>query len=284
MSQVAMLRWRWQAVAPLVTGYSQNLAEAAGKIERGQRQVINLETHNPQGQLQPSFLAASVKGVFRAAAVWLVERTAREQGATTYITCDYGRDVPDSWRPRLGLVDKQQLCPVSQVFGGAGCIGDNDDRSSLRQKSLVSFSFSRANDATYGRVTPSPVYRFAWEQIDNKGKPLRIDQLHFEPDTVLEARLEPANDFAVALLLLAADLISSGFFRFGRFTSRGYGVVRLIPDAYFYGPLLQLLSQDALPWTAVSSGISGSQVKFNSTQDRPMQLIWDKVNQAVAAE
>ncbi len=277
MSNVAILRWRWQAAAPLVTGYSQNLAEAAGKIERGQRQVINLETHNDRGQLRPSFLASSVKGVFRSAAAWLVERSAREQGASSYITCDYGQAVPESWRPRLGIREKAGLCPVSKVFGGAGCLGGNDERPTARLKSLVSFGFNQANDATYGSIRKSPPYRFAWEQIDNKGKKLWVEQLQFKPDTILEARLEPATDFAVALLLLSADLVGSGFFRFGRFTSRGYGVVRLIPKAYFLGNLMTLLRDDKITFQSAKGMHSGMEVAQALLKKDIFQVIHNEI-------
>lgn len=279
MSKVAILRWHWQPDAPLVTGYSQNLAEAAGKIERGQRQVINLETRNPEGQLQPGFLATSVKGVFRSAAAWLVERTARQLGASSYITCDYGRDVPEKWRPQLGIEAKTALCPVSKVFGGAGCTGEDSEIPTARLKSTVSFSFGRANDAAYGRVNKSPPYRFAWEQIENKGKQLRIDQLKFDPDTILETRIEPASDFAVALLLLSADLVSSGFFRFGRFTSRGYGVVRLQLQKYFYGDLMSLMVQDNISSLFVDIEGTGYRFRLPQTQQIPIQVVRETVEQ-----
>lgn len=281
MSQVALLRWRWQPAAPLVTGYSQNLAEAAGKIERGQKQVVNLETHNHQGQLQSSFLAASVKGVFRSAAAWLVERTAREQGATSYITCDYNRDVPEHWRPEVGNCQQTRLCPVSRVFGGAGCEDENDETPTLRLKSLVNFCFNKANDAAYGSTRQSSPYRFAWERIANEGKELWVEQLRFKPETILEVRIEPANDFAIALLLLSADLVSSGFFRFGRFTSRGYGVVRLSLQDYFYGSLLSLLSQGTIPRVAVKSGLSGYQVNFKQNQQLPMEIVRDEISRTL---
>ena len=50
------------------------------------------------------------------------------------------------------------------------------------------------------------------------------------PQPRLEVRFDPADDFALALVSLSADLIGSGLFRFGRFVSRGYGVVRLTFD------------------------------------------------------
>jgi len=245
----ATLIWDWQPAGPLVTGYSQNLAQATRRIERGARKVVNLQTHDASADhtLRASFLATSVKGVFRSAAEWLVERVATEMGAERFVTCGYGLAVPESKQRRLGITQRSGLCPVCQVFGGTGCLSGRDVAPAQRQVGHVRFSFNAANDATYGRTADSPRYQFAWEQVDweqveHTGKPLLIEQLRFEPDTVLEARVEDADDFALALLWLAGDLISSGFFRFGRFTSRGYGVVRLHPRACLRADLSTLLS------------------------------------------
>ncbi len=273
MSKVAILRWRWQPAGPLVTGYSQNLAEAAGEIERGQRSVINLKTRDETGRLVPSFLASSVKGVFRTAAAWLVERTARQLGADAYVTCDYGLAVPEGWRAKLGVRKREGLCPVCQVFGGSGCLGESDVAPATRLKSPVSFGFDRADDGTHGTVEKSPPYRFAWEQIENRGQKLVVEQLQFEDGVTLEARVEPAGDFAVALLLLAADLVGSGFFRFGRFTTRGYGVVRLEPAAYLMGGLDVLLAGDRLELKSVGERQSGQAIARTILGSDPLNLI-----------
>ncbi len=279
MSKVAMLRWSWQSAGPLVTGYSQNLAEAAGEIKRGQRSVINLKTRDATGELRPSFLATSVKGVFRTAADWLVERTARELGAQGYVTCDYGLAVPESWRPRLGVHKKKGLCPVCRVFGGSGCLGESDVAPVSRFKSPVSFGFDRADDATHGSVREGPPYRFAWEQIEKKGKDLYVEQLQFDPDTTLEARVEPASDLSLALLLLAGDLVGSGFFRFGRFTTRGYGVVRLRPTAHFMGGLAAALAGDGLTLQRVEGGKGGLAVARELLGREPLELVRGEVAQ-----
>lgn len=264
MTKIAQLTWRWQPQGPLVTGYSQNLAQATEQIQRGARQVINLQTHDatPSHPLRPSFLATSVKGVFRSAAEWLVERLAAEAGAETYATCAYSLAVPDSRRRDLKIHQRTGLCPVCRVFGGTGCLSDSDVAPAQRQVGRVAFTFNCANDAVYGTTTDSPPYHFAWEQVEGRGKDLLIQQLHFEPDTVLTARVDAAgggaaDDFALALLWLAGDLISSGFFRFGRFTSRGYGVVRLNPSAYLRQDLAALLAGGATAKTPLDGAASG---------------------------
>jgi CRISPR/Cas system CSM-associated protein Csm3 (group 7 of RAMP superfamily) len=267
-----------------VTGYSQNLAQATNEIQRGARQVVNLRTHDatPAHPLRPSFLATSVKGVFRAAAAWLVERAARELGAQSYATCGYALAVPESQRPRLGVHQRTGLCPVCRVFGGTGCLSGSDVAPAQRQVGRVAFTFNRANDAAHGTTTASPPYRFAWEQVEGRGKPLLIEHLHFEPDTALTARVDDADDFALALLWLAGDLISSGFFRFGRFTSRGYGVVRLTPATYTCHDLASLLAGATpapTPLDTVTSGYAAAQTLLDTS---PHAVLNDTVQRWVA--
>jgi hypothetical protein len=280
MDKMALLVWDWQPVSLLVTGYSQNLAQAADLLRRGERKVVNLQTRDADHRLQPAFLATSVKGVFRTAAAWLVERMAREAGASTYVTCDYGTAVPARQQPRLGVRHRSGLCPICQVFGGAGCLGEGV-APSQRQQGRVRFTFGRANDAAHGTVADSPPYRWAWEQVENRGKQLTIEQLQFDSDTVLEVRMEPADDLALAMLLLSGDLAGSGFFRFGRFTSRGYGAVRLHPAGIFVGGLAELLS-GAEPAPRPVEG-SGRAVAQETLGRDPMAVVAEGVRKWIAA-
>lgn len=279
MRETALLRWRWQPAGPLVTGYSQNLAQAAGLIDRGAKQVVNLQTRDDDHELGPSFLASSIKGVFRSAAAWLVERTARQHDEPRFVTCDYGQAVPERRRAELVLPRREGLCPVCQVFGGSGCLSGRDVAPAQRQQGRVRFTFAYADDAAHGSVKDSPPYRFAWEQMENQGRKLLVQQLQFEPDTALEARVEPADDFALALLWLAGDLVSNGFFRFGRFTTRGYGVVRLQPAAHLCQSLDALLSdaEPALqPFSESESGRAAAREVLNRD---PKGVVAERVRQ-----
>lgn len=273
MREMAFLRWRWQPVGPLVTGYSQNLAQAAGEIERGARQVINLQTRDEDHSLEPSFLVSSVKGVFRSAAAWLIERTARQQDVDVFVTCDYGEAVPERRKTALVLSQREGLCPICQVFGGSGCLSGREVAPAQRQQGRVRFTFTRADDAAHGSVKDSPSYRFAWEQVEGRGRKLVVQQLQFDSETVLEARIEPADDFALALLWLAGDLVSSGFFRFGRFTTRGYGVVRLQPEAYNRQSLDALLSGEDPTPQLVDGEQSGKEVAQAMLERDPRQIV-----------
>jgi CRISPR/Cas system CSM-associated protein Csm3 (group 7 of RAMP superfamily) len=94
---------------------------------------------------------------------------------------------------------------------------------------------------------------------------------------MLEARVEPADDFALALLWLAGDLISSGFFRFGRFTTRGYGVVRLQPEAHLRQSLNVLLSGGALAPQSVDGKRSGNRVAQTMLGRNPNIVVREKI-------
>jgi len=236
MSKVAKLYFTWQPVGPLHSGYGHTLAQALGKIGRGARRSAQLETHlGVDAPPTPAFLASSVKGVFRSASAWLVERTARELGATTYATCDYQDAVPDRWRKRFLLPEAEGFCPICQVYGGAGCLAAvrrGRDEILRRQLSRLRFGFHDADDALHGQAQWSRKQTFAWEEASGKRGRLEIENFtpHGHPQPRLEVRFDPADDFALALVSLSADLIGSGLFRFGRFVSRGYGVVRVTPD------------------------------------------------------
>jgi CRISPR/Cas system CSM-associated protein Csm3 (group 7 of RAMP superfamily) len=282
MRETALLQWRWQPAGPLVTGYSQNLAQAAGLIERGAKQVINLQTRDDDHQLGPSFLASSVKGVFRSAAAWLVERTARQQDEPHFVTCDYGEAVPERKQIELVLPRREGLCPVCRVFGGSGCLSGREVAPAQRQQGRVRFTFAHADDAVHGTVEDSSPYHFAWEQMENRGRRLVVQQLRFEPDAVLEVRVEPADDFALALLWLAGDLVSSGFFRFGRFTTRGYGVVRLRPEAYLRQSLDALLSDAEPALQPLSKSQSGHAAARQVLSCDPLTIVTKQVSRWIS--
>jgi CRISPR/Cas system CSM-associated protein Csm3 (group 7 of RAMP superfamily) len=282
MHRTAELQWHWRPAGPLVTGYSQNLAQAAGLIGRGARQVVNLQTRDADHELGPSFLASSVKGVFRSAAAWLVERTAQAQGEARFVTCDYADAVPPRSRPALVIPARDGLCPICRVFGGSGCLRGDAGHPAQRQQGRVRFAFRRADDAAHGTVGKSPPYHFAWEQMEHRGRDLVVQQLRFDPDAVLTARVDPADPFARALLWLAGDLAGSGFFRFGRFTTRGYGVVRLAPAASAVHRLDALLAgADPTP-ASIEEGLSGREVAARTLERDPQAVIDDVVRQWLA--
>jgi CRISPR/Cas system CSM-associated protein Csm3 (group 7 of RAMP superfamily) len=256
MGKVANLYFCWQQVSSLHSGYGQNLAQAVGKIAKGARRSAQLETHGGTGDLEPAVLSSSVKGVFRSASAWLVERTARELGATTYATCDYQGAVAERWRGQFRVPEAEDFCPICQVYGGAGCLAAvhrQRDEALRRRLSRVRFTFRNADDALHGSAAWGRKQTFAWEEASGRQGRLEIENFtpHPQPPPRLEVRIDEADDFALALVSLAADLIGSGLFRFGRFVSRGYGVVRLTPEGGACTDLHALLrGEEPQPWKA----------------------------------
>jgi hypothetical protein len=270
MNKLGLLTFRWDGISPLHSGYSSDFAKFAKGVA-GEKISVNLETRDADHNLTDSFLASSVKGVFRSVSAWLVEKVARDAlHESQFVTCDYwGDDAPK---------DKKTGCPVCQVYGGSGCrVGDL-----YRERAKATFTFD-ADNALHPQ-TRVRRYNFAHEQISGKlGKKLEVESLQVEDSAFLRIRLDPADDLAVALVCLAADLISSGFFRFGRFTSRGYGVVRLIPHEHFYGNLSDLLGADDVPYEPSGVG-SGYELARKLLRQDPLEVVRRAVEEYVGSE
>lgn len=182
-----------------------------------------------------------------------------------YVTCDYGRAVPEAggWSKVVTAVRrKDALCPVCRTFGGSGCLGD-ESNNALRHQGPVRFQFDGEADALFGRTRRAGRQAFAWEEASGKEvKLLQADQLVTGPgaDVVIRIQTEDPADYALAVALMgvSADLIGRGFFRFGRFTSRGYGWVRLTEPARRQMALADLLADGAGAWQAASGGAAAA--------------------------
>jgi CRISPR/Cas system CSM-associated protein Csm3 (group 7 of RAMP superfamily) len=270
MNKLCLLTFHWKGTSPLHSGYSSDFAKFAKGV--GSEKIsVNLETRDADHNLVDSFLASSVKGVFRAASAWLVEKVARDAlDQTQFVTCDYwGEDAPQ---------DKRTGCPICQVYGGSGCRVGN----LYRERAKATFTFD-ADNALHPQ-TKIRGYNFAHEQVSGKlDKKLEVESLQVENSAFLQIRLDPAHDLAVSLVCLAADLISSGFFRFGRFTSRGYGVVRLVPHKHFYGSLADLLAADDDPCEP-SEVDSGYDLARNLLGRDPLEVVKGAVRKYVESE
>lgn len=270
--KIADLRFGWQPQGPLLVGYGYAFSREAGLIAAGEKRVTQYASRTREGVLTPSLLATSVKGVFRSAAAWLVEREGqivqgRAAGWRVYVTCDYGKAIPEAggWPKAVGTIRrKDALCPVCRTFGGSGCLGD-ESNNALRQQGIVRFQFDGDADALFGRTRQAGRQAFAWEEADGRQvKVLQGEQLVTAAGAQMTARVQtddPADyALAVALIGLSADLIDRGFFRFGRFTSRGYGWVRLTAPAGRQMALADLLATGAAEWQAAtgSTGLAAA--------------------------
>lgn len=277
MSDLVLLQFDWNGQSPLHSGYSSEFAKFAKEYVGRRKLSVNLETRDAKARLRDAFLASSVKGVFRSASGWLVEKMARDlqSDRQAFLTCEYIAE--QAWKTEK----HNDGCPVCRVYGGSGCrVGET-----YREKGRVDFTFGRVDNAMHpgGRMRS---YYFAHEQVSGHtgGNPLEVETLETENrDISLDLRIQPATDLAVALTCLAADLISSGFFRFGRFTSRGYGVVRLVPSGSLRESLFDLLEKEELEPDPTDAG-SGYDLAEELLDEDPLAVVRREVQDYIDAE
>lgn len=291
---VAEMRFQWQQQGPLLSGYGYQFSREAELIRPGQKKVVQYESRDHGQKITPSLLATSVKGVLRSAAAWLVEREAQiQQGKTAkkrrYVTYDYGsaRPAQGGWRKAVDVVEHtEQLDPVSRIFGGSGNLQD-ESSNVLRRQSLVQLNFLQnglTSDALFGEKVASGQHYFAWEVAADKteqGKALELEQLWVAPGAQLAVKVQATHELAdyrlaLALLGVSADLIGTGFFRFGRFTSRGYGWVRLGAPQGRMMNLAALLDGGMPTWQAAQSGVALAQQMLGN---EPMGVIREAVRE-----
>lgn len=241
------LQFAWHPQGPLLSGYDYKFSREAEYIAPHDKKIGQYESRKKEQnehKLTPSLLATSAKGVFRSTAAWLVEREGQIlQGSGArrrYITADYADALPGRGQLSNAVQAVRRLdrpCPVSRVFGGGGGV-QGKSRNALRRQGLVRLSFRQSDgssDALFGHVESRRNQNFAWEVASGRKQPLETETLVVGSAPHLLVQIQPQDhvsgaadvELAVALVCLAADLISTGFFRFGRFTSRGYGWVRL---------------------------------------------------------
>lgn len=268
---IAEMRFGWLQQGPLLSGYGYQFAREAELIQPGQKKVVQYASRDHAQSVTPSLLATSVKGVLRNAAAWLVEREAQIQQGNArqrrYVTYDYTSARPEQggWRKAVGVVESAvQLDPVSRCFGGSGNLS-NESSNVLRRQSLIQLGFLQnglASDALFGEKVDGGKHFFAWEAasgLKETDKALELEQLHVAPGAQLVIKVQAAPlladyQLAIALVGLSTDLVSTGFFRFGRFTSRGYGWVRLLEPQGRSITLAALLDETPPQWKPAANG------------------------------
>lgn len=305
--KVAEISFTWLPQGPLLSGYGYGFSREAELIERGEKKVVQYESRNAQGERTPSFLATAAKGVFRSAAAWLVEREGQIQHKgrdrdRVYITSDYvhARPVKGGWQKAIGKLKREDeyyfgLDPVARIFGDTGGIPQKSSNA-MRRQGLVRFSFDMADltdsDALFGTVQPGGQQIFAWEAAsDRQPTPLLTEK--FTPQSLarLKVRLQSGEQqnqdaeyrLGIALICLSADLISTGFFRFGRFTSRGYGWVRLVdPNAKQTDLKALLLSDPTSTNNELLTGAHGAELARKIVGEDPRLILKREVQQWIS--
>ncbi len=263
VSSPVKIVWRFQPLSPLHTGVSLDFAKAFHGQQR-EPHSRNLRLSQPQNpaQLTPALLVSSLKGVWRSAFAWLVEKIAREQGLADQqspMTADYWQGKEE---------DYAKKCPVRAIFGGPlpqrkMTAGQEVSKDQAAARGLVRFL------ASAGSYWPATVrtdwcedaarFRFARKLLQDKQRDqalLHIETINLDEDSWVITEIQPGPHALPALiaLCLAADLISAGFFRVGRFTSRGFGLVRLKPVSVCSGSLVDFLEDRAAELPGADSG------------------------------
>lgn len=296
--KITEMKFTWLPQGPVLSGYGYGFSREAGLIERGEKKVVQYASRDETKELTPSFLATAAKGVFRSAAAWIVEREGQVQhqgndSERVYITSEYIHARPEKggWTKAIGALNHRDerdfgLDPVARIFGDTGGIPQKSSNS-MRRQGLVRFSFDtgalKDSDALFGTVRPGGRQTFAWEEAsDRKPNPLLTEKFTPVDPARLVVRLQSGEHrrseedykLGIALICLSADMISTGFFRFGRFTSRGYGWVRLSdPDAVSHSLLDKVSGKAGMS----ASGGSGMALGQELLGESPWDIVRDQV-------
>ncbi len=257
-TQTTRIVWELKPVTLLHTGVSLDFAKAFfGQQREPHSRNLRLSHPTLPGQLTPALLVSSLKGVLRSALAWLLEKIAWQQGWANIqnpCTSDYRQGKEE---------DFNQKCPVRALLGGPlpapiSVAGASAKVERAAAKGLITFSAGPGSYVTgtarANWQTPQARFRFARRLLEEKRyqeKRDRKDQalLHIEtidinsPHLITEISPGPHGHAALLALCLAADLVSAGCFRLGRFTSRGFGIVRLYPRKVEQGTLVDFLEK-----------------------------------------
>jgi len=242
-AETVQITWQLEPASLLHTGVSLDFAKAFFG-QKGEPHSRNLRLSHPQNpaQLTPALLVSSLKGVFRSAMAWLLEKIARDNG-----WADQQHPCTSDYRSEK---DQNLRCPLRAILGGPLPVELSGQGTEKSEKGLIRFL------APHGSYFSGQVrenwqkeenrFRFARKLLQDRQRDqalLRIETLKLAENSCLVTEITPGRHTPAALLALclAADLISAGFFRVGRFTSRGFGVIRLRPVQVACGTLANYL-------------------------------------------
>lgn len=268
MKEIAVIDFDIQFLTEIHSGYSAGFAKFVKGYEEGKKVSYNLETRNTAGELRPSLLASSIKGVFRNTSAFLLEKIGREFPQKLPITCDYIKEQGD-WP------DSKKLCANCNIYGGPFReTNKGDEEKGKRLKSKINILLNNS-DVLQAKNTLDKIFEFPNTVIRRQEKPLIIKSLaHRELNGILKIVFDPFDRFSFSVVCLSADLISSGFFRVGRFTSRGYGIIRLIPRNFRKARIIDYLYQSS-KHADLDTYQSGFQLANKVLEQDPVRLIKD---------
>ncbi|MEQ8192637.1 MAG: hypothetical protein ABRQ39_32025, partial [Candidatus Eremiobacterota bacterium] len=122
--------------------------------------------------------------------------------------------------------DKDCQCPVCRVYGTS-----RENKNKSKSSVFIRCKGSKI-PGIEGEMQEVKEYQFAYSQVNVQAREdfLTVEPIKLKEKQQLSFYFPEYNEFNIALVCLTADLISSGQFRLGRLTTRGYGLFRLIPD------------------------------------------------------
>ncbi|MCL6528472.1 MAG: hypothetical protein K6T57_16595 [Thermaceae bacterium] len=242
-AETIQITWHLEPASLLHTGVSLDFAKAFfGQQREPHSRNLRLGHPTTPEQLTPALLVSSLKGVFRAAMAWLLEKIARDNG-----WADQRRPCVSDYRSEQ---DQNLPCPLRAILGGPLPVEHSGQGTEKSEKGLIRFL------APHGSYFSSQVrenwqkeenrFRFARKLLQDKQRDqalLHLETIRLDENSCVVTEITPGPPATAALLALclAADLISAGFFRVGRFTSRGFGVIRLRPVRAACGTLADYL-------------------------------------------
>jgi|GEM_PF-2117869 len=259
------ITWQLEPASLLHTGVSLDFAKAFfGQQREPHSRNLRLSCPDAPGQLTPALLVSSLKGVFRAAMAWLLEKIARDKG-----WADQQHPCTSDYRSEK---DKNLRCPLRAILGGPLPVEQPGQDTEKSEKGHIRFLAPHGSYFS-GRVRGNwqqkeNRFRFARKLLQDRQRDqalLHIETIKLDENSCVVTEIAPGRYTHAALLALclAADLISAGFFRLGRFTSRGFGIVRLIPVSVDTRTLIDLLEERGTERPGADSGFELLTQTFN---------------------
>jgi CRISPR/Cas system CSM-associated protein Csm3 (group 7 of RAMP superfamily) len=251
---------------------SKIILTAIGKEDEAKKSVI--QHFGLLSAKQAGFLAraSSIRGLLRVASEFAVELKAQSL-FSKHAVCSFLEVNGKLGTPKcsLPLPSEGEGKIFNELIAGEGWIVFNNEHIKFKNypcipcaifgatglKSLVRVELERGFAHS---IEPYETRFLFFNEIMREGRKKPLFLYTIKPDTTLNLhvsiprRMEPQKlraksckpqKLAGAVIWLAAQLISSGFLRLGRFKSRGFGVVELKPINGTLDILAQLLDSES---------------------------------------
>ena len=274
------IQWRVQRQSLLHTGVSLDFSKSFFKYPGVSKYSRNLWLSSAQcpEKIAPAMTASSFKGLFRSATSWLFEKIARDCGWVPEggsFTSDY--HIDGDW-------PIQRSCPVRAIYGGQAAVSNSasavsegrenaghEKKSEIGKVRFMLENGSMANVRVKRDWNKSPESSLPF--MSRQAGALNVESI--ETGTMaLKTGISAGPNSGPAFLsvCLAADLIGAGFFRIGRLTTRGFGLVRMFPEKFVRTNLADLfLSKGGkMEETGFQSGYA---LAFKILENEPLAIL-----------